>query len=777
MSSRALVLVVAVVAGCSHHSGATDGGAPDLGAGAYLLTVSPSQLTVRTHVGGAGEPAFHYRFTAPSDLVGGGLPADLTSGKGDLAVLEIELPQGGGSTDENAMVSTGVRSFDAPLFCPVATPACANAGKDGDWTASVVSPAGTTRAVQIGHSETDAGKNNTVPYHTVFGVFLDATDRIHAGDVVDFAFIGKVPASSTDWTMAPLIANCRYRSFDGGSAGAWTVLDDTEVQPLELVAEPPRYVRAIAPLDVQVGAPFSVFVVVTDHYANPTPLTGSVMLTGDVTAEVQFNNEWRKEVPGLSYATPGPHKIVPVLSGVRGVYHYTMATAAAPPVTRLVGDVHSHSGDGGAQRKFIGTFTPGDHDGLFSRTHDALRYMHEVAGHDFGAVSEHAEPWDSYALPAAVSADAQFQTGGACAGTHKVIPNLPNWFTLQQQIVESYDTDAAGAFVAFPAFEWHGVHNTATDTSPLHRVVLFKDFSPDMTTQPLPLLAGDLANISPQCIVRFMSLVGFGPDKVLIVPHMMQAADTNIDWDLTYGNTNTVATRAQLDSYHKIGEVYSSRAIDQGRAYGKATLTVFEDGDGANGRWFYRYGWRQYGAHIGLIGSSDNHSEEPGVNDDVDLDGVNYHSNEPGGYAVVLAPSKDRDGIFGALSSRATYATSGVRAWADFSVGGMPMGTQLTATASPMMASVTLLAGLNITTVELWSVQVGGAAGTYTLVHSATPNGEQYMETIPLDNPVAVGGGTQEWLYYVRAFLKTPGSPNDADEAVWTSPIWVTWTN
>jgi hypothetical protein len=783
LSSRwfALALAFASVLGCSHHTSGTDGGV-DLGSSGYVLAVSPAQLGVRTHVGASGEPKLQYRFTSPADLVGGGLPSELMSGKGNLAVLEVELPQGAGSTDENAMVSTGVRDFDAPLFCTVDTP-CANATKDGYWTATLVASDGTKRAVQLGHSEVDNGRGGMTPYHPVFGVFLATTDRIHTGDVVQFDYIGKLPASSTDWTMAPLVANCRYRSFTGtgtgtnGQAGAWTVLQDSQVEPLMLTADPPKFVRALAPLDVEVNVPFSVWVVVTDHYGNPSPLTGSVMLTGDVTAELQFNNEWRKELAGTSYATAGPHKIVPVMAGARSLYHYSMATAGPPPVLRLVGDVHSHSGDGGAQRKFIGDFVPGDHNGLFSRTHDALRYMQEVAGHDFGALSEHAEPWDSYTLPAAVAADAQFSTGGACAGTHRTIPGLPNWFTLHQQIVESYDTQANGAFIAFPAFEWHGTHNTMTDTSPLHRIILFRDFSADMINAPLPLLAGDIANISPQCIVRFMALAGFGPDKVLIVPHMMQSANTNIDWDLTYGTVGTVATRAQLDSYHKVGEVYSARAIDQGRAYGKATLTTFETGDSATGRWHYRYGWRQYGAHIGLIGSSDNHSQMPGVNDDIDLDGVNYHSNEPGGYAVVLSPTRDRGGIFAGLSARSTYATSGVRAWLDYSVNGVPMGSQMTATATPMAASITLLAGMSISTVELWTVQVGGAAGTYALVQTASPNSEQYSAMVPLTNPVAVGGGTQEWLYYVRAFLKAPGSVVDADEAVWSSPIWIKWTN
>jgi hypothetical protein len=733
----------------------------------YVLSVEPSQLTVRQHVGAAGEPALAYRFTVPAELAGGGLPADLTSGMSGLAVLEIELPQGAGSTDENAMVSTGARSFSAPVFCTVGSNCTV---QDGSWKATVTGRDGKTREVQVAHSEVDGGRGGTVAYHPVFGVFLATGDSLHPSDVVALSFTGVVPAASTDWTMGPLVANCRYRSYPG----PWTVLDDSQVQPLALVAEMPRFVRALAPLDVQVNTPFTVAVVVTDHYGNPAPLSGSVMLTGDVSAELQFKNEWRKELAGVTYASPGPHKIVPVLGGVRGLYHYSMATANPPAVQRLVGDVHSHSGDGGAQRKFIGTFFPGDHNGLFTRTHDALRYMHEVAGHDFGAVSEHAEPWDSWTLPPAVAADAQFMTGGACAGTHRAVPNLPNWFTLQQQIVQGYD---GAGFVAFPAFEWHGTHTAKADTSPLHRIVLFRDFAADPQNAPLPLLAGDLANISPQCIVRFMTLAGFGPDRVLIVPHMMQAADTNIDWDLTYGSTNTVATRAQLDSYHKVGEVYSARSIDQKRAYGKATLTIFETGDSMSGRWHYRYGWRQHGAHIGLIGSSDNHEQMPGVNDDVDLDGVNYHSNEPGGYAVVLAATHDRDGIYGALSARSTYATSGVRAWLDYSIDGMPMGTQLSSSGAQATASIALLAGMNIDTVELWTVQVGGPPGSYKLVQTASPAAEQYSGMVTLDNPVPAGGGNQEWLYYVRAFLKAPNSTANADEAVWSSPIWITWTH
>jgi hypothetical protein len=105
------------------------------------------------------------------------------------------------------------------------------------------------------------------------------------------------------------------------------------------------------------------------------------------------------------------------------------------------------------------------------------------------------------------------------------------------------------------------------------------------------------------------------------------------------------------------------------------------------------------------------------------------------------------------------------------------MGTQMSSSAASAQASITLLAGMNISTVQLWTVQVGGPAGSYAMVDTATPNAETYTATVPLNNPVPAGGGTQEWLYYVRAFMKAPNSPANQDEAVWSSPIWITWTN
>src|SRR5262249_13769380 len=195
--------VLALLCGCGDDSsgGTADaavdgsGGNPDASSTRHVLTVSPSQLTVRSHMGAGGEPAFHYDFTAPTDLAGGGLPASLTNGQGNLAVLELELPQGFGSTDEAAMVSTGLRSFSAPLFCMVGAASCANAGMDGNWKATVLAKDGSMREVQLGRSEVDLIASRGA-YHPVFGVFLPATDSIKRGDVVRFDFIGKLPGSA-----------------------------------------------------------------------------------------------------------------------------------------------------------------------------------------------------------------------------------------------------------------------------------------------------------------------------------------------------------------------------------------------------------------------------------------------------------------------------------------------------------------------------------------------------------------------------------------------------
>jgi hypothetical protein len=747
-------------------------GAP---AAAIPLAVFPTQVTARQHVGTIGMP-FGFDFTVPALTCGGGVPSAPWVWTVDKAIAQLELPQGLGGTDEENL-SLGFDNFDEPRFCTVGA-ACPFALSDGLWRAYQIAPGGAVRReVQLGYAMADL-YTFLGPYKPVIGAFLPAGTCIPAGDHLRFVYRGHVPGRATAWTDAPFTAHFRHRSFGFGGPTAWTTLDDDDVQPLTIVADGARFVRALAPLDVAVDEDFTIAVVVTDRYGNPSPIDGIVSLSGDVAAEVVFADAWRVEVPAR-YDTAGAHRVVPSLPGARAVWHWTVAWDGEPPVRRVLGDVHAHTGDGGAQRKFIGTFAPGDHRALYTRTWDALRYMREVAGLDFGAVSEHAVRWDGWSPPPAVMNDPAFTApGGACVGDEVEIPNIVGWWSRQQLIVDLYQSTVEDRFVAYPAYEWHAHHTAAADKSMLHRVVLFRDFSPAPYLDPLPLLPGDVDDIPPQCIVRFLELAGFR-DRALVVPHMMTSDDRNIDWDLTYDTSSMppVATLEQTEAYYRVGEIYSARSIDQARPAGKPTLTVFEGADaGAPEPWSFRHGWQARGARIGVIGSSDNHSQTPGVNDDFDLAGASFHTNEPGGYAVALATTADRAGIYDALARRASYATSGVRAWLDVTVAGSPMGTELTSSAPSTTVTIDLLAGMPISAVELWAAPVGAAGTGYQRIATPTAGGETYSAAVTIDNPVVPGGAPEAWLYYVRAFLDAPGGGGSEDEAVWSSPVWITWT-
>jgi hypothetical protein len=583
-----------------------------------------------------------------------------------------------------------------------------------------------------------------------------------------------VPLRATEWTGNPLRLHLRHRHFWGGwIPTAWTEVADDQVEGLVIApAGAPAFVSAMAPLDVAAGEPFTIAVVVTDRTGNPQPYTGRVTLSGGVSAEIFLDGAARGEL-AARYDAPGTYRVVPALDlpDVRAVYHYTRVHAGEPAWRRMIGDVHIHTGDGGAQRKFVGSFGPGDHAGLFTSMRDAYRYLELYAGYDFGAVSEHAARDDRYLPPPAVAADPAFQPGGACAGAGHPLAAIDGWWPHAQSIAREVDGGQRGDFITFPAFEWHSQHARVGDVSPLHRVVLYRDFSAD---DDLPILPGDVSNLPPPCLVRFLALAGYTSESALVVPHMMLALGGNIDWELTYAATE-LATREEIEDYHRVGEIFSARSYDQ--AASADLLTGFEGADQSPARWSYRYGWRDLGAHIGLIGSSDNHSQLPGVDDTLTAGGQRYHHHEPAGTAVVLTGQRGRDGVFDGLRARRTYATSGVRAWLDFTLAGAAMGEAIARADAAAAGRIELHAGLTIQRVQIWAAPAGVPGASYELVHDAAAGGETYAADLAIDNPLAPGDPPSEWLYYARAFLHTPGDAADhAHDAVWSSPIWIRWS-
>jgi hypothetical protein len=400
--------------------------------------------------------------------------------------------------------------------------------------------------------------------------------------------------------------------------------------------------------------------------------------------------------------------------------------------------------------------------------------MEQIAGYDFAAISEHAVRQDGYTLPASVAADPVFAAGGACDGVQRVITDLGNWWLTSQQAAQDYE--AGSSMVVFPAFEWHAQHYLEVhgNDSPLHRVVLYRDF--DANNQ-LPMLPGEIEGIAPQCLVRFLQLAGYGPDRALLVPHMMNNWPSNTDWDLTYEQGELIADRAQVESYHRVGEIFSARA-NKPNLQGVQRLKAFEGEDQDPGRWSFRYGWRKHGAHLGIVGGSDDHAAMPGSDNTLLADGTSMQSNEPGGTTVVLSSTRDRDGIFDALRARSSYATSGVRVWHDFRIDGAPMGRRISRSTSEAAASVQIVAGQLIVRAELWATKAGDSGEPYQDLLGAEPIAEFFSTSIQIPNPVGAGAADEEWLYYVRAFFASShGDPASPEDALWSSPIWVTWSN
>ncbi|RME02690.1 MAG: hypothetical protein D6812_05970, partial [Deltaproteobacteria bacterium] len=416
---------------------------------------------------------------------------------------------------------------------------CQAVQEDGFWEALVIRKGGGSSPLQLGLSLPDQTNRRAYPH--VIGLYLGKWQRLDSGDRVRFVYHGHIPRRATAWTSRPFRPNFRFRTFtwrwgEGLTPGPWRTLDDSEVDPLEILPDrEAAFIRTIAPLDLEVGVPFRLAVVVTDRYGNPRPITGRVQLREGVSGELVFADEWRKEVEAV-YATPGDVRVIAEFPGTRSLYHTSRVWASPPPYRQLLGDIHFHTGDGGAQRKFLGAVSAGDHAALSSRMIDAYRYLEKVAGFDFAAASEHAVRDAGYTLPPSVAQDPEFSQGGRCWGEGKRIEGLGDWWRAAQATGKRFRDEISEGLIVFPAFEWHSLHaNGLGDRSRMHRVVLFRDFD---AQDRLPILPGDVGNLPPQCLIRFLDLVGFGPESVLVVPHMMVANDTNIDWDLTYADSS-----------------------------------------------------------------------------------------------------------------------------------------------------------------------------------------------------------------------------------------------
>jgi hypothetical protein len=185
----------------------------------------------------------------------------------------------------------------------------------------------------------------------------------------------------------------------------------------------PSYVQLTAPADLAVGEPFDLAIVAFDVFANEA--NDSVPPVLSLSSDATFPSNTKTldlaclanqscpagvlavsghpsiaVISGLSYSTPGFHKITATANAAGGpipVYtHYAYVHAQTPVYRRFFGDTHFHTGSGTGQQ--WGGFR-GDHIGNYTDAAQAYEYVYRVARLDFAALSDTTIGTDFHQIP------------------------------------------------------------------------------------------------------------------------------------------------------------------------------------------------------------------------------------------------------------------------------------------------------------------------------------------------------------------------------------------
>lgn len=182
---------------------------------------------------------------------------------------------------------------------------------------------------------------------------------------------------------------------------------------------------------------------------------------------------------------------------------------------------------------------------------------------------------------------------------------------------------------------------------------------------------------------------------------------------------------------------------------------------GIDNPWSYQYAWHR-GHKIGVIGSSDNHLGQPGMNV------YTIHTRHAGGLAAVLAEENIRESIWHSFSHRRTYATTGTKIHLHFTGDGNYMGSKYETNKPPEFH--VRVGGTNvIEKVEL--IKYNGVE--YVPLFIDTPNSD-ISEFAYTDEDF-----NEDSMYYVRVRQvdRYPGMTyaDGTPEMAWSSPIWINY--
>ncbi|NQU11597.1 CehA/McbA family metallohydrolase [bacterium] len=235
-----------------------------------------------------------------------------------------------------------------------------------------------------------------------------------------------------------------------------------------------------------------------------------------------------------------------------------------------------------------------------------------------------------------------------------------------------------------------------------------------------------------------------GGQDVIIVPHSpLYGGDTRMGtrWPELAKLSPSLMPLVEVFSTHGNSEYYDCPRHVLWQEHGQSVVDAL------------RAGFR-----LGFIGSGDYHEVLSGnllrIQDTPR--GINHaHMQARGGLAAVRADDLSRDALFDALRARRTYATSGIRAYVEFTVNGQLMGTEfrLASPEEPRRLRFAVAAPERIVKLEL--VRNGDTVADLA-------DGNWFVEGEWTDNDLLKEGT----FYYVRA-------TTEREDFAWSSPVWV----
>jgi Protein of unknown function (DUF3604) len=538
------------------------------------------------------------------------------------------------------------------------------------------------------------------------------TEAVPPGARITINYRGQVQGIAGD-------VDARFQSRASGTA-AWTTPDRVP----RITVRPARaeLVSASYPSDIVRDTPFALVLVVLDRYGNlATGYTGAVSLRStDASARlpdsVTFRavDRGRVVIPDAVLRTAGFQKITASDRAARlaTTFKYAMVSDTAPSLLHLFGDTHFHSGTGAESRGFFTASGGADVNTTGTNTFKALN----LAGDHRANFTRAGEAY-TYARDV-------MHLDFASTSEHSAPLLTPAAWRGSQDVSDQFN--APGRFTTFYGFEWTPDLN--------HYVVMYRDRA------GMPIGHDSLPDFPALARALERQRV-----PALAIPHVSWPFRAHNIWQDSAGGT-----------VRRIGELYSlwnSRHLVQP----DDEPQLFELG--ADDPWSYQYAWKR-GHRIGVIAASDNHLGHPGANN------TSIHVRHSGGLAGVLAHTNDRETLWNAMTGRATYATTGTQIYLDFTSDGHAMGSEYRTGNPPHLAG--RVAGTNrLARVEV----VRLAAGSYSTVYSARPDGEtfhfDFVDT-SADGPV---------MYYLRVTQveEYPGRlySHSTAEMAWSSPIWV----